>query len=154
MKLLCEQVPAKKVCGVRTLHVRPRVHDDVPGASGGRIGGVADGRFRVGVPLAVGDHLVQRQGDVANLLAAPDVDVGGVLRVGLKPGDDELDGHAVGVTAAGLGEGDTEAVPPGPPQAEADTASTTSATHPFKPAVSPQICSKRYTCRLLDAYRP
>src|SRR6266849_814018 len=63
------------------------------------------------------------------------------------------DGLGVGVTAAGLGEGDTEAVPP-EPQAEADTASTTSATHPFKPAVSPQICSKRYTCRLLDAYRP
>src|SRR6266567_3319859 len=51
---LHEQVSAEQVGGARTLHVRSRVHHDVPGAGGRRIGG-GDVRFDVGVALTVGD---------------------------------------------------------------------------------------------------
>src|ERR1700674_4995903 len=74
MKLLREQIPAEQIGGVRTLHVRPRVHDHVPGAGGGRVGG-ADRRFRVGAALAVGRHIAQEDGDAASLLAAAQVNV-------------------------------------------------------------------------------
>src|SRR5258708_2715223 len=93
MKQLREQIPAEQVGGVRALHVRSRVHDHVPGAGRGRIGG-GDGRFRVGVALGVGRHLVQADGDAPPLLAAAQVDVRDVLRVGLKPADRELERDA------------------------------------------------------------
>src|SRR6202158_514153 len=90
MKRLREQVPAEQIGGVRTLHVRSGVYDHVPRAGRGRIGR-ADGRFGVGVALGVGHHLVQADGDAAALLTAAQVNVGDVLRVGLKAADGELD---------------------------------------------------------------
>src|SRR6266851_2435772 len=64
----------------------------------------------------------------------------------------DVDG--LGLTAAKLGEGETAAVaPPDPPQAEVVAASATSATHLFMPAVSRQLCSRLYRCRLLDGDR-
>src|SRR5216683_4332863 len=96
MQLLREQVPAEQIGGVRTLHVRSRVHDHVPGAGRGRIGG-GDGRFRVGVALGVGRHLVQADGDAPPLLAAPQVDMRDVLRVGLEATDRELERDASGL---------------------------------------------------------
>src|ERR1700687_4237465 len=66
------------------------VYDHVPRAGRGRIGR-ADGRFGVGVALGVGHHLVQADGDAAALLTAAQVNVGDVLRVGLKAADGELD---------------------------------------------------------------
>src|SRR6266851_7226577 len=70
MQLLREQVPAEQIAGVRALHVRSCVHDHVPGAGGRRIDGAPDGRFRVGVALSVGRHLVQADRNAAPLLAA------------------------------------------------------------------------------------
>src|SRR6266852_3462581 len=53
-----------------------------------------------------------------------------------------------------LGDGETDEVPPPDvPQAETAMARTTTATHLFKPAVSPQFRFKRYLCRLLDRPR-
>src|ERR1700687_505080 len=55
----------------------------------------------------------------------------------------------------GLGEGGGEAAPvppPEAPQAEMVAASATSATTRFKPAVSLQLCSWRYHCRVLDGH--
>src|SRR6266849_8757252 len=92
MKLLREQIPAEKIGGVRALHVRPRVDDHVPGAGRGRVGGV-DGRFRVGMALAVGRHSVQADGDAPPRLAAAEVNVRDVLRVGLEAADDHVDRH-------------------------------------------------------------
>lgn len=63
------------------------------------------------------------------------------------------DGVGLGL-AAGAGEGDEEAVLPVPPQADATRASAAIATHLFKFAESPQICSWRYPSRLLDRPRP
>src|SRR6266851_7282183 len=56
----------------------------------------------------------------------------------------------------GLGEGEGEAAavaPPGALQAEMVAASATSATTRFKPAVSRQLCSMRYHCRLPDGHQ-
>src|SRR5712692_1496622 len=64
------------------------------------------------------------------------------------------DGDELGLIAAGLGVGEAAAVaPPEAPQAEMDAASATSATHRFMPAVSRQLCSRLYRCRLLDGHR-
>src|SRR5712691_1932511 len=83
MKLLREQVPAEKISGVRPAHVRPCVHDYVPGPSGRRVHGVLDDRCRVRVALSVGDDLLERYGDVSPLHAIADVDVRDMRRVGL-----------------------------------------------------------------------
>src|SRR5258708_34188168 len=63
------------------------------------------------------------------------------------------EGEGLGPAAIGLGDGDAAAVPPPEPQAEMITASATSATHRFMPAVSRQSCSRLYRCRLLDVHR-
>jgi hypothetical protein len=64
------------------------------------------------------------------------------------------DGEGVGLTAAALGEGEAATVaPPDAPQAEVVAASAKSATHRFMPAVSRQLCSRLYRCRLLDGDR-
>src|SRR6266851_3146274 len=64
------------------------------------------------------------------------------------------EGEGLGLAAIGLGEGDGDAaaVPPPEPQAETIAASATSATTRFKPAVSLQLCSCGYHCRLLDGH--
>src|SRR5260370_15739517 len=78
MKRLREQIPAEQIGGVRPLHIRPRVHDHVPGAGRRRIDGT-DGRFRVGVALGVGRHLVQTDGGASELQAAATEDVRDML---------------------------------------------------------------------------
>src|SRR3989442_2211286 len=76
-----EQVPAEQVAGVRSLHVRPGVHDDVPVAGLRRIdspqSGPGDPR-----PRAIRDHLVEGEHDPAALRAAAEVDVRDMRRVG------------------------------------------------------------------------
>src|SRR5712692_6003838 len=80
MKLLREQIPAEQIGGVRPLHVRHLVRG-------------VDGRFRVGIALAVGRHSVQADSDAPPRLAAAEVNVRDVLRVGLKAADDHVDRH-------------------------------------------------------------
>src|SRR6266849_2856479 len=63
------------------------------------------------------------------------------------------EGDGLGLATIGLGEGEVAAVPPPEaPQAEMVAANATSATTRFKPAVSLQLCSWRYHCRLLDGH--
>ena len=65
-------------------------------------------------------------------------------------------GDGLGLATTGLGEGEGEAAAVAPPaalQAEMVAASATSATTRFKPAVSRQLCSMRYHCRLLDGHQ-
>src|SRR5712692_6890264 len=63
------------------------------------------------------------------------------------------EGDGLGLATMGLGEGEVAAVPPPEaPQAEMVAANATSATTRFKPAVSLQLCSWRYHCRLLDGH--
>src|SRR2546428_2250285 len=63
------------------------------------------------------------------------------------------DGLEPATTGLGEGEGEGAAVaPPEALQAEMVAASATSATTRFKPAVSRQLCSMRYHCRLLDRH--
>src|SRR4051812_18189186 len=69
-----EQVSAEQVFGVRTLHVRPRMHDGVPPGPGRRIGDVQRGRG-VRAPLTIGDHLVEGEGDPPTAGARAEVDV-------------------------------------------------------------------------------
>src|SRR5258708_32467684 len=60
-------------------------------------------------------------------------------------------GVGLGVAAAALGEGDADPVPPEPPHAQAIVARASIAINLFMPALSGQLCSKRYQCRLLDS---
>src|SRR5438270_12999931 len=81
-----EEVAAKKVVGVRPLHVGAGVDDHVPVPGRRRIV-LVQRRRRVGIALAVGDDLVEREGDATALLAAADVDVRDVRRARLQTGD-------------------------------------------------------------------
>src|ERR1043165_9629528 len=72
-----EQVSAEQIFRVRTLHVRSRVDNRVPLGPGRRIGDVERG-LRVGDALAVGDHLVEGEGDATATCAGAEVDVGNV----------------------------------------------------------------------------
>src|SRR5260370_28391983 len=85
MKLLREQVPAKKIGGVRAPQVRPRVHDDIPGPVGGRGHRVWDQGVHVPVALRVGDDLLPGAGDIPALRGAAAVAVRSVRRERLKP---------------------------------------------------------------------
>src|SRR5438045_156740 len=74
-----EQVSAKQVGGVGSLHVRARMHDHIPVAAGRWV-------FRLHRALGIGrarpvrDDLVERKQDAALLLAAAVVDVRHVRR--------------------------------------------------------------------------
>src|SRR5690242_1855426 len=69
-----EEVAAEEIAGVRSLHVRPRVHDHVPVPACRRIF-LEERRPDVGLPLAVRDDLVQGELDRAARLAAAHVNV-------------------------------------------------------------------------------
>src|SRR5216683_2212338 len=107
---------ADESLGLRGSRVMQLLREQVPAE---RIGG-GDGRFRVGVALGVGRHLVQADGDAPPLLAAPQVDMRDVLRVGLEAADRELERDASGLDLQrggtrgcdrGVGPGDLEAEP-------------------------------------------
>src|SRR5258708_18101228 len=90
MKLLREQVPAKKIGGVRAPQVRPRVHDDIPGPVGGRGHRVLDPGGHVRVALRVRDDLLHVAGDIPALRSVADVDVRDVRPENLKSLDCHL----------------------------------------------------------------
>src|SRR2546427_926715 len=92
---LGEKVPAEQIRRVRTLHVRSRVDDHIPRPGRRRVSR-GESRSRVGLAIPIGDDLVQGQRYVADLLAAADVYVRHMRRVGLEAGDLELDRYAVG----------------------------------------------------------